>query len=251
MLKIARYGWVRDIPDQRDLLLLTPEITLPAHIDLRPLMPPVFDQGNEGSCTANAAATAAQFAREKAKEQPDFVPSRQFIYWWSRYLEGTTSYDSGAQIRDTFKAMSKYGICPEYRDPYTEVDLLQKPSADAVTSGKQHLLTQYLKVAQNITAMKTCLAQGWPFEIGFTVYESFEGDAVAATGIVPMPKSDENVMGGHAVLVVGFDDPSLRFIVRNSWGADWGIKGYFTIPYAYFINSQLASDLWTARQVKQ
>jgi C1A family cysteine protease len=98
--------------------------------------------------------------------------------------------------------------------------------------------------------MKGCLAEGYPFAFGMTVYDSFEGDEVAKTGVVQMPSPDEQVVGGHAVLVVGYDDSQQIFIVRNSWGSEWGMGGYFTLPYAYIVNPDLASDFWTLRRVR-
>ena len=96
--------------------------------------------------------------------------------------------------------------------------------------------------------MRSCLADGFPFVFGFTVYESFESQSVAKTGVVPMPKPKEKVMGGHAVIGVGYNDAQKRFIVRNSWGQGWGMKGYFTIPYAYLGNKNLSDDFWTIRR---
>lgn len=98
--------------------------------------------------------------------------------------------------------------------------------------------------------MKGCLASGYPFVFGFSVYESFESQAVAQTGIVPMPSPNEQLLGGHAVLAVGYDDEQGRFIVRNSWGKDWGMEGYFTIKYDYLLNDNLADDFWTIRRVE-
>jgi C1A family cysteine protease len=98
--------------------------------------------------------------------------------------------------------------------------------------------------------MKGCLASGYPFVFGFTVYDSFESQQVANTGIVPMPASGESVVGGHAVMAVGYDDSQHRFIVRNSWGSGWGMQGYFTIPYAYLTEANLSSDFWTIRLVQ-
>jgi C1A family cysteine protease len=97
--------------------------------------------------------------------------------------------------------------------------------------------------------MRGCLASGYPFVFGFTVYESFESQDVAKTGVVPMPSPNEQTVGGHAVLAVGYDDSQQRFIVRNSWGPDWGMKGYFTIPYAYLTQSNLSDDFWTIRLI--
>ena len=107
----------------------------------------------------------------------------------------------------------------------------------------------YSRVTQSLTQMKGCLASGYPFVFGFTVYDSFESQQVANTGIVPMPASGESVVGGHAVMAVGYDDSQHRFIVRNSWGSSWGMQGYFTIPYAY-LEANLSSDFWTIRLVQ-
>lgn len=83
--------------------------------------------------------------------------------------------------------------------------------------------------------------------LGFTVYESFESQDVASTGVVPMPGTDEQALGGHAVVGVGYDDSQQRFIVRNSWGDAWGMKGYFTIPHDYLANRDLSDDFWAIR----
>ncbi len=96
--------------------------------------------------------------------------------------------------------------------------------------------------------MRTCLADGYPFVFGFTVYESFESATVARTGRANLPKPGEKVLGGHAVMAVGYNDKQKRFIVRNSWGTGWGKKGYFTMPYAYLDDRDLSDDFWTIRR---
>jgi C1A family cysteine protease len=109
---------------------------------------------------------------------------------------------------------------------------------------------QYSRLAQSVVQLKSCLAEGYPFLFGFTVYEGFESDAVEASGVVSMPEPSEAALGGHAVSAVGYDDASQRFLVRNSWSANWGMQGYFTIPYAYLAEPNLAADFWTIRVVK-
>jgi C1A family cysteine protease len=96
--------------------------------------------------------------------------------------------------------------------------------------------------------MKVCLATGFPFVFGFAVYESFQTQEVARTGIVNLPDKKESMLGGHAVVSVGYEDKLKRFIVRNSWGNDWGIKGYFTIPYQYLEDRDLSDDFWTIKK---
>jgi C1A family cysteine protease len=247
-----RYGWIHDIPDQRDHLYAAPTLTLvalPAKVDLRKHCPPVYDQGQLGSCTANGIAGAIQFDRMKQHLKPDFVPSRLFIYYNERVIEGTVDSDSGAQIRDGIKVVSKEGDCPETEWPYDIKKFTQKPSAQCFKDALKYKAVQYQRVSQKVNQMKGCLASGYPFVYGFTVYQSFESDQVAQTGIVPMPAPNEQVLGGHCVLAVGYDDSQQRFIARNSWGTSWGMHGYFTVPYAYLTDSNLSSDFWTVRLI--
>jgi len=107
----------------------------------------------------------------------------------------------------------------------------------------------YQRVDRMLSQMKGCLADGFPFVFGFTDYESFESAEVARTGMLQMPKPREGVVGGHAVLAVGYDDKTERFMVRNSWGTSWGKRGYFTMPYSYMLTDNLSDDFWTIRLV--
>ncbi len=223
---------------------------LPPKADLRPQCPAVYDQGQLGSCTGNSIAGAVQFERMKQKLTPNFIPSRLFIYYNERVIEGTVDSDSGAQIRDGIKVVATEGVPPETDWPYDIAKFAQKPPPAAYTDALQDRAVQYQRLVQNLGQMKGCLASGYPFVFGFTVYESFESQTVAQTGVVPMPASGETVVGGHAVAAVGYDDSQQRFIVRNSWGETWGMQGYFTIPYAYLLDSHLASDFWTIRLVQ-
>ena len=251
--KIKRYGWVADTPDQRDHLYAAPLVhlkKLPPKVDLRPQCPKViYDQGQLGSCTGNAIACAIQFDRLQQKRKPDFIPSRLFIYYNERDMEGTVASDSGAQIRDGIKSVAKLGDCPETEWPYDIAKFATKPSARCYREAMQYKAVLYQRVPQTLNQMKGCLASGYPFVFGFSVYASFEGPQVAKTGAVPMPASSEKQLGGHAVIAVGYDDKQQRFIVRNSWGRRWGMAGYFTIPYAYLIDDNLAADFWTIRVV--
>ncbi len=248
-----RFGWQPDLPDARDRiynhayeaarLSLT---TFPPSVDLRTGMPPVYDQGQLGSCTANAIAGAIEYEQRKQGLKL-FAPSRMLIYYDERALEGTVNSDSGAQIRDGMKVVAGQGACPESVWPYDVSRFAKKPTATAYKAAALHKVTSYLSVQQSETAMKTCLASGYPVVVGFTVYQSFESAAVAASGDAPMPQPHESVLGGHAVLLCGYDDATGRWLLRNSWSAGWGKAGYFTLPYAYLTNSRLASDYWTIR----
>jgi len=250
--KIKHYGWSPDLPDHRDQLYAAPPIhlaALPAKADLRPGCPPVYDQGQLGSCTANSIAAAVEFDQIKQSLPSVFVPSRLFIYYNERAMEGTVPQDSGAQIRDGIKSVGKLGVCPEKEWPYVITKFAQKPPSGCYGDAVQYRALSYQKVARDLNQMKGCLASGYPFVFGFTVYESFESAQVAKTGVVPMPASNEQTLGGHAVMAVGYDDSKQSFIVRNSWGPGWGLKGYFLMPYLYLMHPGLSSDYWTVRLV--
>ena len=242
----TRYGWLPDLPDHRDhLFAAAPAMLseLPPSVDLRPECPPVYDQGEMNSCSANAIAGAIEF--DLMREKLDaFVPSRLFIYWNERSIEHSTKSDSGAQIRDGIKSVASVGYCPETDWPYNAADLYAKPSTAALDGANAHHITSYQRVARDLEQMKGCLASGYVFAFGFTVYESFESEQVSKSGELDMPQHSESVIGGHAVVAVGYDDADQRFIVRNSWGDSWGLAGYFTMPYTYLTQRSLSSDFW-------
>jgi C1A family cysteine protease len=248
----ARYGWIPDLPDQRDHLYAAPvEVVgvLPASVDLRAQCPPVYDQGQLGSCTANALAAAIECDRRK-QELADFTPSRLFIYYNERAMEHTIDSDSGAQIRDGIKSVARQGDCPEPEWPYLIPKFRTKPPPRCYTDALKYKVVLYQRLTPVLSQLKGCLASGYPFVFGFTVYESFESAEVARTGHASLPKSGEAVIGGHAVMGVGYDDGKQWFIARNSWGRRWGLQGYFTLPYAYVTDDNLASDFWTIRVVQ-
>jgi C1A family cysteine protease len=249
-IKIQRYGWIPDLPDVRDYSFAAPRevlVKLPPSVDLRSQCPSVYDQGELGSCTANAIAAAIEFDLMKQKQKSIFIPSRLFLYYNERVMEGTVASDSGAQIRDGIKSVSKQGDCPENLWPYDVAKFAKKPPQTCYKSATKYTAVNYQSVTQDSNQLKGCLASGYPFVFGFTVYDSFESKTVAKTGNAPMPKKDEKTLGGHAVMAVGYDDSKQWFVVRNSWGPNWGMQGYFTLPYNYVGNSKLASDFWTIR----
>lgn len=242
--KIAKYGWTPDLPDIRDWLFSRAGIMLPSQVDLRPLCPPVYDQGALGSCTGNAIAGAIQFLRMK-ESLSDFTPSRLMIYYDERVMEGTADYDAGAAIRDGIKSVAQTGACDETLWPYDISQFTAKPPQSAYDAAAQDVALQYERIDNTVLDdLRACLAGGYPFVCGFTVYESFESPETAKTGVAKMPHPNEGIVGGHAVCGVGYDDKSNVFICRNSWSDAWGKVGYFTIPYDYLTNDNLASDFW-------
>jgi C1A family cysteine protease len=225
-------------------------------------MPPVYDQLEIGSCTANCIAGAIQFDRLKLKEAPDFVPSRLFIYYNERAVERTIPIDAGAMIRDGIKSVASLGACPETVWPYiaTAADPttnlfpvgsppVTKPPAQAYTDAKQHVAISYYRVQQTLNQLKGCLAAGYPFVFGFTVFSNIYNSTGNPVVTLTMPSSNDQFLGGHAVMAVGYDDSSYTFIIRNSWGSTVQDHGYFYMPYAYLTENNLSSDFWTIRKM--
>jgi C1A family cysteine protease len=245
------YGWRPDHPDIRDFLLaVEPAKSLPSRVSLRTKMPPVYDQGQLGSCTANSIGAILEFNELKQNEPGVTTPSRLFIYYNERAMEGTVSQDSGAEIRDGIKSVAQLGAPPETDWPYVISKFAQKPPAKAYKDATKHEALRYARVPQSQVSMQTVLAGGEPISFGFTVYESFETD-VGSNGIVPMPGPDERTIGGHAVVAIGYKQikGQLYFECRNSWSTSWGDQGYFWMPSAYVTSSNLARDFWVIDQV--
>ena len=211
-------------------------------MDLRPKMPPVYDQLALGSCTSNAIAGCIEY-NFHIMNHIDFTPSRLFIYYNERAKEGTVNSDSGARISDGLYVVNKQGVCPETEWPYRIEKFATKPPKVCYKDALKDIVKRYKRL-NNLTQIKDSIAQGYPAVFGFAVYESFESQEVADTGIVPMPKQGEQMLGGHAVLASGYNDSSGHVIVRNSWGEAWGDKGYFYLPYEYFTEN-LTDDFWT------
>lgn len=241
-----RLGWAKDKIDARDYKFpqLTP--TPKAKFDLRPNDIPIFDQGELGSCTANAIAAAYEFDLKKNGFKL-FVPSRLFIYYNERAMEGTINYDSGAYIRDGIKSINSIGACNESFWPYVTNKFRTQPTANCYTDAAKHKSVLYQQVTRDLVQMKSVLANGLPFTVGFLVFSSFLN--INGTGIMTMPRVHEQILGGHAVLCVGYDDVKGTFIMRNSWGTGWGDHGYFYMPYQYLTTSSLSNDFWVINTI--
>jgi len=248
------FGLIPDHFDPRDQLFeAAPQFfigAIPPSIDLRELCSPVRDQGQLGACTGFAITAMREFWELKCQSPtPMVVLSPLFVYYQERLLENTINQDAGAMIRDGMKVLTKIGVCPEVDMPYDITKFTQAPLAQAVADAAQFLITSYKRVT-TLNGLKHALAGGTPAVLGIRVYASFESQAVAQTGVVPMPGPNEQLLGGHAVLCVGYKDDSTvdgggSLIVKNSWSDGWGDKGYFYLPYAY-VQPKLMTDIWTA-----
>lgn len=269
-MTVEKFGWIPDMPDKRDLHVNWEAVDAPGHIvvesqkgkeviDLRPKNGgfPIFQQGHLGSCTANALAAAYHFTLHKMNIEEhadfkDFTPSRLFIYWNERYVEGHVNQDAGAMIRDGAKTMAKMGVCPESMWKYDDGPTFfkQQPDKKCYELAQKCKVKGYARVTQDLEQMKRCIKHGYPFVFGFTVLDSFGLEQVVKHGKMVLPQPGDRVRGGHAVTAVGYDDFQEVFIVRNSWGEEWGDEGYFYMPYAYICDKQLANDFWAINLVE-
>jgi C1A family cysteine protease len=249
-----RYGYLPDFPDFRDRCFAPrPRAVaqLPAAVDIRNAANVVVDQGDLGSCTGNAIAVCDYFVQVKEKLPKAALPSRLAIYYGERVIEKSVKIDNGAMIRDGFKVLANTGVARESMWKYDISKFARKPPTRYFTEAKKHKSIEYKRLNnRDLNELKSCLYEGFPFVFGFSVYESFESNAVAASGMVPMPQKTEAFYGGHAVLCVGYDDATGRFTVQNSWGTGWGDKGFFYMPYEYLTDPNLADDFWTLRVTK-
>lgn len=246
---IKGLGWRRDLPDVRDFALelpskktakMAPKINLESGFGTFG----VYDQGNLGSCTANAIAGAVVFAelKEGSSDTTLTYPSRLFIYYGEREIEGSVNSDAGAEIRDGLKVVAKSGYPQEKLWPYKIGQFAVKPPASVYAEAKKDHILSYYRMTQTLRSMRLALSHGFPFVFGISVYDSFWNNS---NGDIPMPSG--SLAGGHAILCTGYDDTTKMFNFRNSWGAGWGNNGSGRIPYAYLADPNLASDFWVVK----
>ena len=255
---LGKYRWLPDPPDSRDhIYRMQPLTVAPARVDLRQYASAIEDQGNIGSCTGNAIAGQIELIQRKVNPAKGRDVSRLFIYYEERVLEGSVRYDAGAYIRDGIKVCYQKGAPLESLWPYITNKFATKPPTAAYTDALRRKVTGYQRCT-NFAAVKNAIAAGNPVTIGFSVYSSFEGawsyipNGQVGSGMMPYPNtSTEQLLGGHAVCIVGYDDnlpvagrANGRFIVRNSWGTSWGDRGYFYMPYDVIKNTAMSSDFW-------
>lgn len=269
-----KLGWIPDTPDIRDhqyrvtekgepetpttpltfwerlrglfpCLEATKKSPYPQKVDLRApnMWPSIFDQGDLGSCVANAWSAAMYFALAK-EGAPPLVLSRLFLYYNAR---GGVAEDTGTTIRDGIKSVANLGDCKETTWPYDLTKWTQKPSSSAFSEALKRKAIEYSRLT-SLDDMLHCISSGYPFVYGMSVYAPFE-ELNGRNYVLPMPKKTDEYLGGHALCVVGYDQSKKYFIVRNSWGNDWGQSGYFMLPFAYATDTNLADDFWTVRTV--
>jgi len=238
-----KYSWRPDVPDHRDHLFSLQAGVYPKKVDRLGMGNRIEDQGQLGSCTGNSSTSAAEIVTKVP-----YQLSRLMAYYEGRKIEGTIKQDSGCEIRDVIKGIQTVGICNEDLYPYNISKFTKAPSAKAKKDAKKLLpLIKSYERLSTLDDVKTALAAGLPVVFGFSVPEFFEGDDVAKHGFVRMPTRADKMIGGHAVVAVGYDDtaPTPFVWVRNSWGPDWGIQGYFQMDQKWFTDPRrLVDDMW-------
>lgn len=216
---------------------------LPAKHSLRPHVYYIYDQGQLGSCTANAFCGAYRIL----SKDKSFHPSRLWFYFQERLLEDpdhkvSDLTDSGADVVDGESYVQVHGICSEHSWPYDISKYNVPPPAAAYKDAAKHKISSHSVVGAG--DIKKFIAAGTPVLLAIAVYDSFESQDVASTGQVPMPDTNtEQCLGGHETLIVGYDDATQTYEVQNSWGADWGDKGFFHLPYDYVHDPKLCMEL--------
>lgn len=244
------YSRVRDSYDSRTpVYAVANPIDVPIHVDFSHKYSPVEDQETEGSCTGHAIVGAMEY-RENVQHEHFVRLSRNFVYYNERLLEGTTRSDAGAQISDGIKVIQTYGVCDESLWAYGPETFKRKPPPEVYQAALSHKALKCSRVAQHENTILHFLSDRNPIVFGIMVYESFESDEVAASGFVPMPDvKTEKCLGGHAVVMAGYDLRKRLILVRNSWGVKWGIKGYFWLPFDFVLNPSLADSFWAVQSI--
>jgi len=238
--------WKADRLDTRDYRYQVTSKVSPNFVDLRSHCSPIENQGTLGSCTGQSIAGAIELLNKRNGKPTDV--SRLFIYYYERLMMGTVNYDSGAYIRDGIKATNHYGVSLESYWPYNIRKFRQEPINEAKIDALHRKVTRYERV-NDFNGCIDALTNGYPVVMGFYVYDSFMSKNVARTGIMPYPNTKrEKLLGGHAVLLVGYDNRKKVFIARNSWGTNWGDKGYFYMPFD-IVKPNMSSDYWIIKSV--
>lgn len=262
--RIQRLGWKPDLPDHRDFIF-KPGMdakSVPGTHSLVPLMPPIFDQMQLGSCTGNGWARIMQYMAMQEGElaATDFL-SRLFIYYYERVIENSVGEDAGAEIRDGAKVVANYGAPPESLWPYSDANpgpFSQEPPQSVQDAAKKLEALQYqrVQVGGPGAPMRSAIAEGYPIVIGFPVPDYFENPSVwdpSSGQPLPVPGPNANIIGGHCVVLTGYDFTGRNFPpyfeADNSWGPGWGMGGRFRFHYRWFLpDESQAGDMWIVKK---
>ena len=236
-------GCLKDPLDLRDIPmgLVLPLVRVPVSFDFTKLMSPVRNQGKEGTCVAFASVVGIKEYQDKKEYLRLVKLSPRFVYSLCKKFDGAP-FEEGTYPRIAMKVLLNYGVCHESFWPYSpyQKDLARK---NADRDAKRFRIKAYARL-KSLIEMKRSLMVNGPFLVGIKVFSSWFNKRAQKTGFIPMPKRNEEFMGGHAVCVVGYDDAKGFFKFKNSWGAQWAAKGYGYLPYEYL--KRYCSDAWSA-----
>jgi|SRR5215472_4817660 len=242
-----RYGYRRDTPSHLDLGISNmPSFIRTSNnsdvvVDLEPFCGPVKDQGQLGACTAFAGCGMREYLARKM-EKSDVILSPLYLYWKEREFDNDLGQgDTGSFGRTSVHVMNMGGVCQESVDPYDIADFERAPTPEQVVDAGNYRAGAYHRIS-NVQDMKSCLASSYVFVVGFTVYQSFE--SMGGDHVYQPDTSKEDILGGHEVLFIGFDDSRQAFKVRNSWSSSWGNGGNFWFPYAVAADPNVLMDAW-------
>jgi C1A family cysteine protease len=261
------FGLLKDEIDERDHWFKTTMVTPSKEyqpVDLRPLCPPVRDQGSLGACTAFGAGYAVQFSRKKQNLRSILDPSPLFTYYNTRLLQNTVNQDSGGSIRNAIKAIAKYGVITERQWPYDISKFTNEPHKNLYTQAGRFQALGYKRITDgSLEEMLQCLDEGYPFVFGMLISKEFISAEVIKTGLITkVPTSPilrrgklvylldkEDPIGSHCLTCVGWKyiNNKKHFILQNSWSEKYGDKGYCYVPFEYVTNPALSTDFWTIR----
>jgi C1A family cysteine protease len=241
---------MESLEDLRDYIFSkTVSISGNTIVDLRDKFKPAYNQLSIGSCASNATCAVYEYITN-TRLKKDYMPSRLGLYYDARVLAGWPDKDNGSYIRDNFKVAAKQGLYSEILWPYVVKNVFFKPSARCYKEANKHQAIVYEKVPQKLESICAALNADLPIVFGFKVYSNFMSIKTASSGILNMPGIKDIYKGRHAVVLVGYDLEKKIFIVRNSWGSNWGQKGYFTMPFDYVLSNSLSFDFWLMRKVE-
>lgn len=209
----------------------------------------MYDQLHLNSCSANALAAALRYDELKEGRTGVPEPSRLFIYFNERVIGKVVDKDAPVSLRDGYRTIAKIGACPEPMWPYVPRRFRRPPTPGCYTAAARHKAIEYFRIRRVLSHLRACLADQFPFVFAIAVHKSMLHRPTRHTGVVSMPTRHDPLVGGHAVMAVGYDHLKRQMIFRNSWGQAWGDRGYGYLPYQFLTSATLSWDFWTMRRV--
>lgn len=215
-----------------------PSSALPKSADLKRYFPPIKNQGKQGACSSFSLTSVFEYFLNNETQIKDDM-SEAYVYYNAREIQGDTSIDEGANLYNVIRGMADKGVCLEELCPYDPAVFDKRPSDDAYEDGKEHTVSTATDVPVTVEAVKSAINDGYPVVGCFRIFNSLQDNT---NGYIPLPTDEERRQekeSFHAMVICGYNDRHGHFIVRNSWGTDFGDNGYCYLPYSYLRDSDL------------